>query len=68
MEIERTKNEAGDYAGTWAKLTPMGRVGLPVDVARTVAFLVSDAAEFVTGQTVWVDGGLFSKATWPYDD
>jgi NAD(P)-dependent dehydrogenase (short-subunit alcohol dehydrogenase family) len=68
VEIERTKNEAGDYAGTWSKLTPMGRVGLPVDVARAVAFLVSDAAEFVTGQTVWVDGGLFSKATWPYDD
>ena len=68
VEIERTKNEAGDYAGTWGKLTPMGRVGLPVDVARTVVFLVSDAAEFVTGQTVWVDGGLFSKATWPYED
>ena len=46
----------------------MGRVGLPVDVARTVAFLVSDAAEFITGQTLWVDGGLFSKATWPYDE
>src|SRR6476660_1188191 len=28
VEIERTKLEAGDYASTWAKLTPMGRVGL----------------------------------------
>lgn len=66
VEIERTKNEAGDYAGTWAKLTPLGRVGQPVDVARAVAFLASDAAEFITGQTIWVDGGLFSKPSWPY--
>ena len=67
VEIERTKNEAGDYAGTWSKLTPMGRVALPADVARTVAFLASDAAEFVSGQTIWVDGGLFSKPAWPYE-
>ncbi len=67
VEIERTKNEAGDYAGTWAKLTPLGRVGQPADVARAVVFLASDAAEFITGQTIWVDGGLFSKPSWPYD-
>jgi NAD(P)-dependent dehydrogenase (short-subunit alcohol dehydrogenase family) len=67
VEIERTKNEAGDYAGTWAKLTPLGRVGQPTDVARAVVFLASDAAEFITGQTIWVDGGLFSKPSWPYE-
>ena len=67
VEIERTKEEAGDYGGTWAKLTPLGRVGQPVDVARMVAFLASDAADFITGQTIWVDGGLFSKPAWPYE-
>jgi NAD(P)-dependent dehydrogenase (short-subunit alcohol dehydrogenase family) len=67
IEIERTKHEAGDYAATWANLTPLGRVGQPVDVARAVAFLASDAAGFITGQTLWVDGGLFSKPSWPYD-
>lgn len=66
VEIERTKLETGDYAGTWAKLTPLGRVGQPADVAAVVAFLASDEAEFVTGQTIWVDGGLFSKPAWPY--
>ena len=66
VEIERTKLEAGDYSGTWAKLTPLGRVGLPLDVARAVVFLASEAAAFITGQTIWVDGGLFSKPTWPY--
>jgi NAD(P)-dependent dehydrogenase (short-subunit alcohol dehydrogenase family) len=67
IEIERTKDEAGDYSGTWSKLTPMGRVGLPSDVAKTVAFLATDGAEFISGQTIWVDGGLFSKPAWPYE-
>ncbi len=67
IEIERTKQEAGDYAGTWSKLTPAGRIGTPEDVAAAVAFLASDKAEFITAQTVWVDGGLFSKPQWPYE-
>jgi NAD(P)-dependent dehydrogenase (short-subunit alcohol dehydrogenase family) len=67
IEIERTKEEAGDYAGTWANLTPLSRVGNPLDVARAVVFFVSEMGDFVTGQTVWVDGGLFTKPQWPYD-
>jgi NAD(P)-dependent dehydrogenase (short-subunit alcohol dehydrogenase family) len=66
IEIERTKHEAGDYAGTWSKLTPIGRVGTAEDVAHAVAFLASDAAGFITAQTVHVDGGLFTKPQWPY--
>jgi NAD(P)-dependent dehydrogenase (short-subunit alcohol dehydrogenase family) len=66
IEIERTKEEAGDYAGTWAALTPLGRVGTPLDVGRVVAALAGPAGGFVSGQTIWVDGGLFSKPHWPY--
>jgi NAD(P)-dependent dehydrogenase (short-subunit alcohol dehydrogenase family) len=66
IEIERTKEEADDYAGTWAKLTPVGRVGTPEDVARAVSFFSTDGAGFITGQTLWVDGGVFSKPAWPY--
>ena len=66
IETERTKTEAADFAGTWAKLTPLGRVGTPRDVAGAVVFFASDASAFITGQTIWVDGGLFSKPAWPY--
>ena len=67
IEIERTKQEAGDYAGTWGSLTPLGRIGLPQDIGRAVVFLAGDQSDFITGQTIWVDGGLFSKPAWPYD-
>jgi NAD(P)-dependent dehydrogenase (short-subunit alcohol dehydrogenase family) len=66
IEIERTKLETGDYAGTWASLTPLTRVGQPVDVARAVAFFAGDESDFVTGQTLWVDGGAFTHPNWPY--
>ena len=66
IEIERTKHETGDYAGTWAALTPLKRVGQPLDVARAVAFFAGQEGDFVTGQTLWVDGGLFSHPIWPY--
>ena len=37
---------------------PMGRFGTPEDVAEVVAFLSSDAAAYVTGQVIGIDGGL----------
>jgi NAD(P)-dependent dehydrogenase (short-subunit alcohol dehydrogenase family) len=65
VEVERTRLEIDDYAGTWGALTPLGRVGEPRDVARAVRFLTSDDSAFVTGQTLWVDGGLFTQPPWP---
>ena len=40
---------------------PVGRVGNPQDVAELVAYLVSDAAGFVTGQNLVIDGGMTRK-------
>ncbi|GAB1477651.1 SDR family NAD(P)-dependent oxidoreductase [Paracoccaceae bacterium] len=67
IATERTAAEAGDYSGTWAKVTPLRRVGTPEDLTGPLLFLCSEAAGFVTGQTIWVDGGVFSQATWPYE-
>ena len=67
IEIERTKQEADDYAGTWGPLTPMRRIGYPEDVAKACVFLASDDGDFVTGQTIYVDGGLLTQAMWPYE-
>ncbi|HKV88781.1 MAG TPA: SDR family NAD(P)-dependent oxidoreductase [Candidatus Dormibacteraeota bacterium] len=44
--------------------TPLRRLGTPEDVADVVAFLVSDAARFISGQTVFVDGGLTAGSAW----
>jgi NAD(P)-dependent dehydrogenase (short-subunit alcohol dehydrogenase family) len=59
--VERTERELPDYASQFAKITPMGRVGMPEDVADAVVFLASDASRFITGQTIGVDGGLFTQ-------
>jgi 3-oxoacyl-[acyl-carrier protein] reductase len=37
---------------------PLGRMGRPEDIAETVAFLASDRAAYITGQTILVDGGM----------
>jgi len=37
---------------------PLGRLGAPEDVAAAVVFLVSNAANYITGQTIHVDGGM----------
>jgi len=68
IEVERTKLEADDFAGKWSRVTPLQRIGTPLDVARAVAFLAGDEASFITGQTLFVDGGLFTQARWAYED
>jgi 3-oxoacyl-[acyl-carrier protein] reductase len=44
---------------TIARLVPMKRAGLPVEVAGLIAYLVSDEAAYVTGQVISINGGMF---------
>ncbi len=46
---------------------PMGRMGLPAEIAATAAFLVSDEASYITGQSFPVDGGLTGAFLTPPD-
>lgn len=49
--------ETPEWRETWLRETPMGRLAEPREIAPAVLFLASDAASFVTGQTLAVDGG-----------
>ena len=44
--------------------TPLRRIGSPEEVADVVLFLASDAARFITGQTIFVDGGISAGSSW----
>lgn len=57
VEVDRHRSNPHYERDEVARSIPWGRVGTPSDIARTVAFLVSDAADFITGQMIYVDGG-----------
>ena len=56
---EETAAAQGDSGGEWS-MPPslLNRMGTPQEIANTAAFLASDEASFITGQTLVVDGGL----------
>jgi 3-oxoacyl-[acyl-carrier protein] reductase len=48
----------GDRLAARAATVPLRRIGTPEDIANAVAFLVSDQASYISGQVIYVDGGV----------
>jgi 3-oxoacyl-[acyl-carrier protein] reductase len=48
----------GDRMAQRAAMVPLRRIGTPEDIANAVSFLVSDQASYISGQVLYVDGGL----------
>ncbi|MXV19315.1 SDR family NAD(P)-dependent oxidoreductase [Deinococcus xianganensis] len=55
--LTRRGLDTPEWRETWLKETPMGRLAEPAEIAPAVLYLASDAASFVTGHALVVDGG-----------
>ena len=56
--INRDAWDTPEALGKLLRLIPYGRIGLPEDIGKVVAFLASDDADYIHGQTIYVDGGM----------
>jgi glucose 1-dehydrogenase len=56
--INRTAWETPDALAKLLKLIPYGRIGEPEDIGRAAVWLASDASDYMTGATLYIDGGM----------
>jgi 3-oxoacyl-[acyl-carrier protein] reductase len=58
VETNMTADLSDEVKERAIEAIPLGRIGAPQDIAKAVAFLASDEAAYITGQTLAVDGGM----------
>ncbi len=58
IQTEMTTHLPADVVAKYAEAIPLNKMGTPDDVANACLFLASQEAEYITGQTIQVDGGL----------
>ena len=61
IEVERYSSIPDYNRDQWGERIPAGRVGWPSDIGPLAAFLCSEGASYITGQIIWVDGGMTSR-------
>ncbi len=61
IPVERHEDDPQELKDGYRRLIPMDRWGLPSDVAGAAVFLASDAASFITGQNLHVNGGMTTQ-------
>jgi len=59
IETDMTKKLPEDVTKALLSQIPMGKLGMPEDVADAVRFLASDEAKYITGQVIHVNGGMY---------
>ncbi len=59
IETDMTHSLSEDQRTAFLKNIPLNRAGLPSDVAKAVVFLASNAADYITGDTLHVNGGMY---------
>ena len=58
IDTEMTQSLPDDHKNQLLSKIPLGKLGTPEDIANAVSFLVSDKANYITGETIHVNGGM----------